>query len=625
MLYLQLENVSRSYGEKILLKNVSFSISKGDKIALIAKNGSGKTTLLKILAGIERAEGENAKVHFAKGLNISFLTQDPEFDKEATVLETVFNSENDAIKAIRDYEYAVAHQKQELMEKCISRLDDLKAWDTEVRIKEVLHKLLLTDLDQKVGQMSGGQKKRLALARILIEEPEFVILDEPTNHLDLDMIEWLESYLTRSSITLFMVTHDRYFLDNVCNEIMELDQGQIYTYRGNYTTYLEKKEARMQNEAANAVKTKKLYLRELEWMRRQPQARTTKAKSRIDEFYDIKDKAMVSVDQDELKINIQAARLGSKILELHQVSKKYGEKAIIEPFSYKFKRGERVGIIGPNGTGKSTFLKLITRHIGPDTGKIVVGDTIVFGYYSQDGLILSEDKTMLDVVRDIAEYIPLDKGQKMTAETLLERFLFPRSQHRVYVSQLSGGEKRRLYLLTILMKNPNFLILDEPTNDLDILTLNVLEDYLMDFPGCLIIVTHDRYFMDKITDHIFVLEGEGKIRDFNGTYTEFRLAQKEKIKNPDIKVEDSPAASAGSKPVTNSKADFEYRKECHKIEKEIQKLEDKKTEILQQFESSDISAEKITELSKQLNLIQQQLDDKEMQWLELAEMINPNP
>jgi ATP-binding cassette subfamily F protein uup len=624
MLYLQLENVSRSYGEKILLKNVSFSISKGDKIALIAKNGSGKTTLLKILAGIERAEGENAKVHFARGLNISFLNQDPEFDKEATVLETVFNSENEAIKAIRDYEYAVAQQKQELLEQCISRLDDLKAWDTEVRIKEVLHKLLLTDLDQKVGQMSGGQKKRLALARILIEEPEFVILDEPTNHLDLDMIEWLESYLTKSAVTLFMVTHDRYFLDNVCNEIMELDQGQIYTYRGNYTTYLEKKEARMQNEAANAVKTKKLYLRELEWMRRQPQARTTKAKSRIDEFYEIKDKAMVSADQDELKINIQASRLGSKILELHQVSKKYGEKVIMEPFSYKFKRGERIGIIGPNGTGKSTFLKLITRHIAPDTGKIVVGDTIVFGYYSQDGLILSEDKTVLEVIRDIAEYIPLDKGQKMTAETLLERFLFPRSQHRVYVSQLSGGEKRRLYLLTILMKNPNFLILDEPTNDLDILTLNVLEDYLIDFPGCLIIVTHDRYFMDKITDHIFVLEGGGKVRDFNGTYTEFRLTQKEKIKNPDTKSEDL-LQSSSNKPVSNSKADFEYRKECNKIEKEIQKLEDKKAEILQQFESSDISPEKITELSKQLNTIQQQLEDKEMQWLELAEMINQNP
>lgn len=621
MLYLQLENVSRSYGEKILLKNVSFSISKGDKIALIAKNGSGKTTLLKILAGIERAEGENAKVQFAKGLQISFLTQDPEFDKEATVLETVFDSENDAIKAIRDYEYAIAHQKQDLLEQCISRLDDLKAWDTEVRIKEVLHKLLLTDLDQKVGQMSGGQKKRLALARILIEEPEFVILDEPTNHLDLDMIEWLESYLTKSAITLFMVTHDRYFLDNVCNEIMELDQGQIFIYRGNYTTYLEKKEARMQNEAANAIKTKKLYLRELEWMRRQPQARTTKAKSRIDEFYDIKDRAMVSVDQDELKINIQAARLGSKILELHQVSKKYGDKVIMEPFSYKFKRGERVGIIGPNGTGKSTFLKLITRHIAPDTGKIVVGDTIVFGYYSQDGLILSEDKTVLEVIRDIAEYIPLDKGQKMTAETLLERFLFPRSQHRVYVSQLSGGEKRRLYLLTILMKNPNFLILDEPTNDLDILTLNVLEDYLIDFPGCLIIVTHDRYFMDKITDHIFVLEGGGKVRDFNGTYTEYRMAQKEKIKTSETKSEEW-LPTTNNKPVTNAKADFEYRKECNRIEKEIQKLEDKKAEILQQFEVSDISPDKILELSHQLNTIQQQLEDKEMQWLELAELIN---
>ena len=619
MQYLSLENVTRSYGEKILFKNIQLSVNKGDKIALIAKNGSGKTTLLRVIAGEEGAEGENARIQFAKGIHISFLNQDPQFDPGATVMETIFDSDNPAIKAIRDYENALLSGNDEAIQKAAALMDDLKAWDKEASIKEILFRLKIQDLQQKTGTMSGGQRKRLALAGILIDDPDFLILDEPTNHLDIEMIEWLETFLQRPNLTLFMVTHDRYFLDNVCNEIIELDQGNIYVYRGNYAAYLEKKEARMLNQAANLEKTKKLYARELEWMRRQPQARTTKAKSRIDEFYEIESRAKSGTVQEDMQINIQASRLGSKILELHNISKNFGNKKILEPFSYKFKKGERVGIVGPNGSGKSTFLKLITQSLPPDTGKIVAGDTLVQGYYDQEGLVLNEDKTVLDVIRDIAEYIPMEKGQKLSAESLLERFLFPRSQQRVYVSQLSGGEKRRLYLLTILMKNPNFLILDEPTNDLDILPLNVLEDYLMDFPGCLIIVTHDRYFMDRLVDHIFVFEGNGKIKDFNGSYSEYRALQKSGEKSS------GPTSDTGSdspkKEASQNKIQFEQRKELQKLEKEIQKLENQKTEINLKFENPDLSPAEIMEWSEKLKLVQEQLDEKEMKWLEMSESI----
>lgn len=617
MQYLSLENVTRSYGEKILFKNISLSVSKGDKIALIAKNGTGKTTLLRLIAGEEKAEGEQAKIVFAKGIRTSYLKQDPQFDQEATVMETVFDSDNPSVQAIRNYETALINADEIAIQKAATRMDDLKAWDMEAGIKEILSKLLITDFNQKTGEMSGGQRKRLALAKILIDEPDFLILDEPTNHLDLEMIEWLEKFLQMPNLTLFMVTHDRYFLDNVCNEIIELDQGNIYMYRGNYAAYLEKKEARMLNYTANLEKTKKLYSKELEWMRRQPQARTTKAKSRIDDFYEIESKAKSGQKQEQMQINVEAARLGSKILELHNVSKSFGNKKILEPFTYKFKRGERIGIVGPNGTGKSTLLKLLTRQIAPDTGKIVTGDTLVFGYYDQEGLVLNEDKTVIDVIRDIAEFIPLEKGKKLTAESLLERFLFPRSQQRVYVSQLSGGEKRRLYLLTVLMKNPNFLILDEPTNDLDILTLNVLEEYLLDFPGCLIIVTHDRYFMDRLVDHIFILEGEGKIKDFNGSYSEFRALNKIADKDNNNK---SPASGHEiSDDSLGGKASYTQRKEFQKIEKELKKLEDTRAEIMKNFDLPEQSPEKLMAWSDQLKALQEKIDEKEMQWLEMAE------
>lgn len=619
MQYLLLENVSRSYGDKVLFKNVNLSISKGDKIALVAKNGSGKTTLLKVISGEEGSDGEHAKITISKEIRTSMLLQDPILDDDVTVLEACFDSDNEAIIAVRDYERAINLGDEVTMQKCMTRIEDLKAWDLESRIHEILDKLKLSNLEQKVGQMSGGQKKRLALAKILIEEPDFLILDEPTNHLDIDMIEWLENYLQQPNLTLFMVTHDRYFLERVCNEIIELENGTLFTYRGNYSDYLEKREARKLNDAINHEKTKKLFNKELEWMRRQPQARTTKAKSRIDDFYEIKEKALTKTDNSELKINIAASRLGSKILEAHSTSKHFKDKKILNSFTYKFKRGERIGLVGPNGTGKSTILKLLTQQIQPDSGKIVVGDTIVFGYYTQDGLVVNDDKMVIDVIRDIADYIPLENGQKLSAESLLERFLFPRPQQRVLVSQLSGGEKRRLYLLTILMKNPNFLILDEPTNDLDILTLNVLEEYLLDFAGCLIIVTHDRYFMDKLVDHLFVLEGDGNIKDYNGTYSEYRTWKKESVKiQQDLKNDDSQEQT---KEESKGKISFEQRKEVAKLEKEIKKLEEKRLELTSKFDDITLSPEKIMEYSKELDQVNAQLEEKEEKWFELSEML----
>ena len=483
MNYLTLENVTKSFGEKILFKDIDLRIGKGEKIALVAKNGTGKTTLLKVVAGLEAPEGENANILLRKDIRVKFLDQEPEFDESLTPIEAVFDSENEKIQAIKEYEKAmlIPGRDQDL-QKAMTRIDDLKAWDIEARIKEVLSKLNV-NLHQEIRQLSGGQKKRLALAKILIEEPDFLIMDEPTNHLDLDMIEWLENYLQQPSLTLFMVTHDRYFLERVCDTIIELNQGQLYRYRGNYSEYLIKKSAREENEAANLEKTKKLYKRELEWIRRMPKARGTKAKSRVDSFSEIKKQAFKRTENDKVQLMIKGNRLGSKILETHYISKSYGDLKIVEDFDYKFKKKERVGIIGPNGVGKSTFLRLLTKQERPDAGKVVIGDTVVFGYYSQDGIPLKEDKRVIDIVRDIAEYIPLEKGQKLTAKSLLERFLFTGEQQQIFASQLSGGEKRRLYLLTVLMQNPNFLILDEPTNDLDIITLNLLEDFLMDFPG----------------------------------------------------------------------------------------------------------------------------------------------
>lgn len=621
MNYLTLENVTKTYGEKVLFQNISLQISKGQKVALVAKNGTGKSTLLRVIAGLEQPEGEQASLLLRRDIRIGYLVQEPEFSEGATVIDAVLDSDNPMVQVVKQYELAMLGVGESL-ETVLAKMEDLKAWDFEAKIKEILTKLKISKFDQPVRMLSGGQKKRLALAKIIIEEPEFLILDEPTNHLDLDMIEWLETYFQQPNLTLFMVTHDRYFLERVCNQIIELDGGKLYRYSGNYSEYLEKKAIRQETESAEWSKDKKLLDRELDWVRRSPQARTTKAKSRVDAYYELDEKvSSVTVDKS-MQIEIQGQRLGGKILELHNVSKSFGDLKLVQNFDYKFKKNERVGIVGPNGVGKTTFLKLLTTELRPDTGKVVVGDNTVFGYYTQDGINLKDDKRVLDVVQDIAEFIPLAKGQKMTAAALLERFLFPRKQQQVYVSQLSGGERRRLYLLTILMKNPNFLILDEPTNDLDVLTLNVLEDFLMDFPGCILVVTHDRFFMDKIVDHLFVFEGDGKIRDFNGDYTEYRELQKEREREQrsTARADQQKGKQAQQPQTSERRLSQDERKEMNKLEKEIKRLEERKAEIMEQFNSSDLAVDQIEKLSKELNELNGNLEIKEMRWLELAEM-----
>ncbi len=618
MNYLTLENVSKSFGEKILFKDLSLTIARGQKIALIAKNGTGKTTLLKVIAGEESPEGEQAKLLFAKEIRIGYLKQDPVLSDAATVLEAALDSTNDQVVAIKNLELATISDNQAEIQKAIEQVDNLKAWDIEARIKEILGKLKIADFAQKVGTLSGGQKKRLALAKILIDEPEFLILDEPTNHLDLEMIEWLENFLSNQNLTLFMVTHDRYFLERVCNEILELDEGNIYVYRGNYSDYLEKKANRMENDKANLAKTKKLFRKELTWMRRQPQARGTKAKSRVQKFYDIKDQAHKHSMDDEMTLDIDMNRLGGKILEAHNMSKSFGDLDIIKHFNYKFKKGERVGIAGPNGVGKSTFIQLLTKEVAPDGGKVVVGDTVIFGHYRQDNTDLNPDHRVIESIREIAEYIPLKKGKKLTAESLLERFLFPRSHQQVFVSKLSGGEKRRLLLLRVLMKNPNFLILDEPTNDLDLLTLNVLEEFLLTYPGCLLVISHDRFFMDKLVDHMIILEGEGRYKDHNGTYSEYKQAQRQKNKKTDAPTTEI----AEPEEVTEvRKLNYHEKKEYEQLENDISSLEKRKKEIEAAFVSGDLLGDKITELSQELGDIGKAISEKEDRWLELSEFI----
>ena len=620
MNYLTLDKVSKSFGEKILFSNLNLTIAKSQKIALIAKNGTGKTTLLRVIAGEEAPEGEQSKILVSKEIRIGYLKQDPEFNLEATVLEGALDSENKKVKAIKELELATILDKQDEIQQAIEKVDNLKAWDIEARIKEILGKLKVSNFTQKIGTLSGGQRKRLALAKILIEEPDFLILDEPTNHLDLDMIEWLEAYLSNQNLTLFMVTHDRYFLERVCNEIVELDDGQLYTYRGNYSDYLEKKSNRELNEKANLEKTKKLYKKELAWVRRQPQARGTKAKSRVDKFYEIEAKAKKKVADEEMVLPIDMARLGGKILEAHNVGKSYGDLHIIKGFNYKFKKGERVGLAGPNGVGKTTFIKLLTQEVEPDTGKVVVGDTVVFGHYTQDNASLNEDLRVIDSIREIAEFIPLKKGKKLTAESLLEKFLFPRSHQQVYVSQLSGGEKRRLLLLRILMKNPNFLILDEPTNDLDILTLNVLEDFLQSYPGCLLVISHDRFFMDKLVDHLFILKGKGEYKDFNGSYSEYKIAERNSQKSSSTgiatTIEEKPSESTEVR-----KLNYHEKKEFAGLEDEIAKLEKRKKEIEDLFMTGTLEGDEITKLSQEMGDIQKSIAQKEDRWLELSEFV----
>jgi len=622
--YLTIQNVSKYFGEKCLFSDISLYINQGNKIGLIAKNGSGKTTLLKILAGEENAEGEHKKVEFHPDIRIGYLRQEPDLDETATVISEVFRSDNPRIQAVAEYERVMAlgdHVPPHEMEDALAQMEKHKAWDTETEIKSILTKLKVGFLDKPIHQLSGGQKKRVALAKLLIDKPDFLILDEPTNHLDIEMIEWLEEYLSKPSITLFLITHDRYFLENVCDHIVELEGEQLHKYTGSYADFLEKKEERMHNRAIQQEKNKQLYKKELDWMRRQPKARTTKAKSRIQEFEGLESEVKNQQTDEELSIRVKPDRMGSKVLEFHNVGKSFDDLTIIKNFDYKFGKKERVGIVGPNGAGKSTITSLMTGELEPDTGKVVVGDTITFGHYRQEGMKIDESQRVIDVVREVADVIPMEKGKYMTAEQLLERFLFPRPQQRVYVYKLSGGEKRRLYLLTILMRNPNFLILDEPTNDLDIITLNVLEDYLQVFPGCLVVISHDRFFMDKLVEHIFALEGEGQIKDFPGNYTQYRNWREEKDQEKSNEVSESTKKSntPAREETQGDTITYEERKQLRSWEKKIDRLTADKNKLSHSFTQEGLTADDMKDLSKRIKAIDDQIEEAELAWMTLAE------
>jgi ABC transport system ATP-binding/permease protein len=619
---LSVENLSKSYGDKTLFRDISFGISRGEKAALIARNGEGKSTLMRILAGQEIAD--SGLVTFRKGIHISFLEQDPIPDASLTVLECIFHEDNPKVSLIRQYERALEadheghnDKTQRELQRLSSLIDDAHAWDYEVQVRQVLSKLNIHNLDQPVRQLSGGQKKRIALAKALLEPSDLLILDEPTNHLDVEMVEWLEDYLTRSQLAILLVTHDRYFLDNITNKIIELDRGKLYSYDGNYTYFLEKKAEREFNESREQDKAKNLMRTELEWMRRMPKARGTKSKARIDAFHELKDKATGRKKEGQISLDVKMNRIGGKVIELKKVYKSFGDLKILKGFDYTFRTGERVGIVGKNGAGKTTLLNMLTGLEQPDSGKINVGDTIIFGYYSQQGLELKEDKRIIEVVRDIADVIQLSDGTKVPASQFLQLFQFaPEAQYN-YVSKLSGGEKRRLYLLTVLIKNPNFLILDEPTNDLDLLTLGILEDFLLNYKGCLLVVSHDRYFMDKIIDHLFIFEGDGEIRDFNGTYSEYRMDEEEKEK------QQTKIRQAASKEKSNvsekKKITFKEKQEFEKLEKEIALLENEKRELEELLSGENSDHNNLLKWSQRMEEILSALDTKSLRWLELAE------
>ena len=615
---LSVENISKAFGERIILENISFGINKDQKIAFIAKNGTGKTTLLNIIAG--KDQPDSGQVVFRKGIHIGFLSQNPSFNEELTVEETIFATDNPILRLIQEYEHALQHPENEMAyQKAFEQMERHNAWDFETQYKQILFRLKLDNLQLKVKNLSGGQKKRLALANVLISKPDLLILDEPTNHLDLEMIEWLEQYFVKENLTLFIVTHDRYFLERVCNEILELDNGELFSYKGNYSYFLEKKEQRLAQEQASVEKAKNLYVKELDWIRRQPKARTTKSKSRIDDFYKIKEAAHKRRKEHSVQLEINMERLGSKTVEFHNVSKSFGDLCVLNKFNYNFLRGERVGIIGKNGTGKSTFLNLLTSAITPDSGKIVVGDTIKFGYYTQDGIKVQQGQKVIEVIQKYGDYIPLLKGRTLSAGQLLERFLFDRKKQYDYVEKLSGGELKRLYLCTVLIQNPNFLILDEPTNDLDIVALNVLEDFLLDYPGCLLVVSHDRYFMDKIVDHLFVFKGNGEVEDFPGNYTDYRVYE-ESVPPTDDTPKKEATKNTWRKDGTKSLS-FNEQKEYNRLEKEIAQLEEKKAAIEATFAEGSLSSNEIQEQSVALQETLIAIEEKTERWFELTEKL----
>ena len=616
MNYLSVENISKAYGERVLFENVSFGINKDQKIALIAKNGAGKSSLLKILIGQDTPD--TGQVVSRKGLKIAFLSQEPSLPEDLSIEDYIFQEENPILKVIQQYEHALEHPEDEVAyQKAFEAMERHEAWDFETQYKQILFQLKLTDLHLPIKHLSGGQRKRLALANVLISKPDLIFLDEPTNHLDLEMIEWLENFFAKEKMTLFMVTHDRYFLERVCNEIVELDEGTLYSYKGNYSYFLEKKEQRLQQEQASQEKAKNLYVRELDWIRRQPKARTTKSKSRIDDFAIIKEQAQKRRREHVVELEIAMQRLGSKIIELHNVVKKFPEKTILDRFSYVFKRGERVGIVGKNGTGKSTFLNLLTGKITPDAGKIIIGETVQFGYYTQQGIEINPQEKVIDVIKKYGEYIPLLKGRTLSAAQLLERFLFDRKKQYDYVEKLSGGERKRLYLCTVLIQNPNFLILDEPTNDLDIVTLNVLEEFLLDYEGCLVIVSHDRYFMDKIVDHLFVFKGEGEVQDFPGNYSDY-FAYEQSTPKETVKTEEKAPTQKNSWRGANSPLSQSEQRELARLEKEIAQLEAQKQAIEALFTEATLSNEELQEQSQTLSEVLALLEEKGDRWLELS-------
>ncbi|MFN8347198.1 MAG: ABC-F family ATP-binding cassette domain-containing protein [Spirosomataceae bacterium] len=622
MNYLSAENIAKSFGDKWLFKGITFGLSRGDKVALIGANGTGKTTLMTILAGI--TPPDEGVVSVRKDIRVGYLDQAPDFDHELPIIEVLFSGKNPVAAAVKEYERALLSGDNNALAKAIEVVDSLEAWDFEARVKEILGKLGLHEVNAKVGALSGGQRKRVALAKVLIESPDLIILDEPTNHLDLSMVEWLENYLNTQNTTLLLVTHDRYFLDTVCNTIVELDNGNLYTYKGNYAYFLEKKADREANEAAEIDKARNLYRKELDWIRRQPKARGTKAKYRVDAFEDTKEKAHQRKYDNQIELNIKSTRLGSKIVELNSVGKRFGDKTIIHNFLYTFKKGDRIGIVGKNGAGKSTLLNMITGELRPDNGQVVRGDTVQFGYYTQSDLVYRDGQRVVDWVKDVAEVIRLGTGQTVTASQYLQAFLFPPNKQGTLIEKLSGGEKRRLQLLRVMMQEPNFLILDEPTNDLDITTLNVLEEFLMNFPGCLLIVSHDRYFLDRLVDHLFVFEDNGHIRDFPGNYTDYRnfLAEnKESVADNEKKSTPVPITASTSTASAKRKLTYKEQKELESLEKQMPDLETQKAEFIEKLNSGTGSHEDLTRWAKEIERINAELEEKEMRWLELSELV----
>jgi len=632
---LQVENLSKSFGDLVLFEGLSFGLSQGQRVALIAKNGTGKTTLLNVLAGKE--DFKSGSVVYRRDMRVSYLEQDPSYPVSMTVLEACFLSENEVIKVLSRYEdwmireeAQLPHPVEESIEDIMHLMDYHKAWDYEAQVKQVLSMLKIRQFDQPIGQLSGGQLKRVALANALINEPDLLIMDEPTNHLDLEMIEWLESFLTRSNVTLLMVTHDRYFLDRVCNVILELDQKNLYTYNGNYAYYLDKHQERLDVSNAELDRANNLFRKELDWMRRMPQARATKARARVDSFYDLEDKVSQKRQDGAVQLNVKSAYLGSKIFEAKYISKAFGELVLLDQFYYNFARYEKVGIVGSNGTGKSTFLRMLMGEEKPDSGSFDIGETVVFGYYSQSGLAFNEDMKVIDAVRDIAEEISLGDGKKLSASQFLQHFLFtPETQYN-YIHKLSGGEKRRLYLCTVLMRNPNFLVLDEPTNDLDILTLNILEDYLLNFKGCVLVVSHDRYFMDKIVDHLMVFEGQGKVRDYPGNYTQYRAWKEDREiedrkRKDELKVDNRLKAGVAAaavkslpkQPEASRKLSFKEQKELVALEASIEALEAEKAAIETTLSSGTCTGPEVEQHAKCLSALSVELDEKTERWLSL--------